>query len=58
MARSSNGQKRPAEATPTAKRREDLRILGATPEALRKALFGGVTKLPETRPAPKEAMLP
>ena len=48
-----NGEKRPAEATPTPKRREDLRIQGATPEALTKALFGGATKRPETRRAPK-----
>ena len=41
------------EATPTPKRREDLRIQGATPEALTKALFGGATKRPETRRALK-----
>ena len=56
MVRSPNGQKRPAEATPTAKRREGLRIQGATPEALTKALFSGVTKLPESRRASKEAI--
>ena len=48
-----NGEKRPAEAPPPAKRREDLRIQDATPEALTKALFGGATKRPETRRAPK-----
>ena len=53
MARRANGEKRPAEATPTAKRREDLRIRDATPEALTKALFGGAVKRPETRRAPK-----
>lgn len=56
MARSSIGQNRPAEATPIAKRREDLWIQGATREALTKALFSGVTKLPESRRAPKEAI--
>ena len=49
----SNGEKRPAEPTPTPKRREDLRIHGATPVALTKALFGGAAKRPETRHAPK-----
>ena len=51
----TNGEKRPAEATPTAKRREDLRIQGATPEALTKALFGGAAKRPDTRPTTKAA---
>ena len=46
-----NGEKSPAEAPPTPKRREDLRIHGATPEALTKALFGGAEKRPETRRA-------
>ena len=55
MPRSSNGEKRSAEATPAAKRREDLRIHDATPEALTKALFGGAAKRPETRRAPKTA---
>ena len=55
MARRTNGEKRPAEAAPPAKRREDLRIHDATPEALAKALFGGATKRPETRRAPKVA---
>jgi hypothetical protein len=55
MARISNGEKRPAEATPTAKRREDLRLHDATPETLAKALFGGAPKRPETRRAPKVA---
>ena len=49
----TNGEKRSTEATPTPKRREDLRIQGATPEALTKTLFGGATKRPETRRAPK-----
>ena len=48
-----NGEKRPTEAVPTPKRREDLRIRGATPEALTQALFGGAAKRPETRRAPK-----
>ena len=55
MVRRANGEKRPDEATPTAKRREDLRIHDATPEALAKALFGGAAKRPETRRAPKVA---
>ena len=55
MPRKSDGEKRSAEATPTAKRREDLRIHDATPEALTKALFGGAAKRPETRRAPKAA---
>ena len=49
-------EKRSAEAIPPAKRREDLRIQGATPEALTKALFGGAVKRPETRRAPKAAL--
>ena len=53
MARRENGEKRPDEATPAAKRREDLRLHDATPEALTKALFGGAAKRPETRRAPK-----
>ena len=48
-----NGEKRPAESTPTSKRREDLRIHGATPVTLAKALFGGAAKRPETRRATK-----
>jgi len=48
MARSPIGQNRPAEATPTANRCADLRIQGAMREAL--------TKLPELRGAPKEAI--
>ena len=57
MARRTNGEK-PAEAAPTAKRREDLRLHDATPEALTKALFGGAPKRPETRRAPKVAATP
>ena len=49
----TNGEKRSAEATLTPKRREDLRIQGATPEALTKALFGGAAKRPKTQRAPK-----
>ena len=54
----SKEEKRPAESTPTPKRREDLRIHGATPEALTKALFGGAAKRPETRRAPKAVATP
>ena len=54
----SNGETRPAETTPTAKRRDDLRIHGATPDALAKVLFGGATKRPETRRTPKVTATP
>ena len=51
----TNGEHRPAGTTPTPKRREDLRIQDATPEALTKALFGGATKRPETQQMAKVA---
>ena len=38
-----------------AKRHEDLRIPGATPEALAESLFEGAPKRPETRPKPRGA---
>lgn len=53
---SSNGQNHPAKATPTASRRKDQGICGAAREPLTMALFSGVTKLPESQRAPKEAI--